>query len=1105
MNNEFIQQAMDVFLAAVELHGVEQRAFVARECGDDEPLRARVEELLRHAADDGAVGLATAASEASRAASAGIELGDFVLREKLGHGGMGVVWLAQQKSLDREVALKLVRPSLVTPELLKRLEREAAILGRLQHPGIASVYAVGRAPVGGVGLADEQHFFAMEYVQGEPIDTFVERHGVDIDGRLELLAKIGDAVAHAHDKGVVHRDLKPDNILVTADGVPKVLDFGIARATSSDVMTMTMQTAVGQVVGTVPYMSPEQVLGDSSQIDARSDVYSLGALLYKLLSGRLPAEVSGRSMPEAARIIRDDEPTRIGTIATSLRGDIETIVHKALEKDRAGRYQSAGALAADIRRFLAHEPIVARPTTTLYQVRKFARRHKGLVGGLVATFVVLVMGVAVSLMLAIEANRSAAAVERTAYSQGLFIASNALEDHEVAVAEKALLRVPERLRGWEWHHLASRLDMSLLVLPLPAGATNYASPPWFSDDDRVLSMWVRYFDAEIEGRERCVVARWALPSGEPLEPGAVIEGLAWSDVAVARPEAGWGRREGDVFTWFGSTAGESVRIPWADFEVRGEHAGNIHVTPGGTHVAWNVVPPDAEAEPSRALAGWETWFAQVTPTGLANARKIGPGLPELLADDGRHVVMRVNDLGGTLIWSAAGGTVELNGHTDLVRAFASSADWSVLATTSYDGTVRLWDVATGQLVASTESRGSRVSSCVITADGQTVVSADKSGLLRIWNGRELDPGPVLHGHRDKETSLLAWSEDESMLASAMYLSNRVVRVWDANTRADPWQLTGHDSYVYALAVSPDGGLVASGSWDNMVRLWNTRTLEEVRTLAEHDDHLVDVAFSPDGRTLASVDRRQHMVLWDVASGAREAVVPGYELDARTPITWHPDGARLLVAMSDDEVRLFDRRDGRTVTAPITLLQEFRSGIVSGDGTRFVRAEHVSLWPVQKDYCWLALCATDTGRELARVRAGNNYLKIAFSPVGAGPLRLLTPLEHRQGAEVEFGWCLLDATTGARLAEHAAGLSLTMAVAFSPDGTRFMTAGYENSISVWDAETFDELVRLNGHTDYVYRLAFGPDGKRLYSASGDHSVRVWGTKPLSEVLMARRRQ
>ncbi|MCR9243536.1 MAG: protein kinase [bacterium] len=1105
MNDEFIQQAMDVFLAAVELRGSEQREFVVRECGDDEALRARVEELLRHAADDETVGRASAVSEANAPATAGIGFGDFVLLEKLGHGGMGVVWLAEQRSLSRRVALKLVRPSLATPELLRRLEREAAILGRLQHPGIASVYAVGRAPMGGDGLADEQHYFAMEYVQGEPLDTFVERHDVDTDGRLELLAKICDAVMHAHDKGVVHRDLKPDNILVTPDGVPKVLDFGIARATSSDVMTMTMQTAVGQVVGTVPYMSPEQVLGDSQQIDARSDVYSLGALLYKLLGGRLPAEVSGRSIPEAARIIRDDEPTRLGTVSTAFRGDIETIVHKALEKERERRYQSAGALAADIRRYLVHEPIVARPTTTLYQVRKFARRHKGLVSGLVATFVVLVVGVVVSLMFAIEAERNAAALERTSYSQGLLIASNAIDMREVAAAEEALQRVPERFRGWEWHHLVSRLDLSLLRLPMPAGASSDAARPCFSEDGTMLSMWVEYVDPEAKEGGRAALARWRLPSGELLEPGAVIEDFDRNDAAIWQPENGWGHLEGEVYTWFGAAAAEPIRIAWTDFDVPGKNAGSLRFTPTGTHVTWCASVPGGlpKSALSRSLPDHETWLAEVTPAGLSNARRIGPGIPERISDDGRHVIIRVDNAGATLVWSEAAGTVELTGHTDFVRGFACSADWSVLATASFDGTVRTWDRATGELRASTEFDGSVVTSCAIRADGQVVVSAGRDGLLRIWNGPALTPGPVLHGHRTKDPSMLAWSEDESMIASVAWLGHRWVRVWDATVEADPWQLRGHESYVYALAVSPDGGLIASGSWDNTVRLWDARTLEEIATLAGHDDYIQNVAFSPDGRTLASVDARRRLKLWDVTSRSRARDVADYGLDPNTPITWHPDGVRLLTGMSDDELQLLDSRSGQIQAVPRALLGEFRSGIVSGDGTRFVRVESVERRHQGWSYHWLVLCTTDTGRELARVNAGNNYLKFAFSAAGSGPLRLLSPLAVRQGAEVSHGWCLLDAETGATLAEQAMGGSRIMAVAFSPDGKRFMTGGYENSVSVWDAETFDELLRLNGHTDYVFRMAFSPDGKRLYSASGDHSVRVWGTAPLSEVLKSRR--
>ena len=329
-------------------------------------------------------------------------IGDYTIDSIIGEGGMGTVYLARQHNPDREVALKLIRPGYASRKVLRRFELEAQLLGRLQHPGIAQIYEAGtfETPAG------PQPYFAMELVRGRPLDTYAEQHRLGTRARLELFAKVADAVHHAHTKGIIHRDLKPSNILVTADGDVKILDFGVARATDSDIKTTTIQTDVGQLIGTVPYMSPEQIAADPTAIDVRSDVYALGVVLYQLLAGRLPHDLRERMIHEAARMIREDDPAPLSSVNRTLRGDVETIVSKALEKDPARRYQSAEAMAEDIRRYLGNKPIVARPPSTVYQLRKFARRNKALVGGVVAVFVVLVAGVIASTALAVRATRA---------------------------------------------------------------------------------------------------------------------------------------------------------------------------------------------------------------------------------------------------------------------------------------------------------------------------------------------------------------------------------------------------------------------------------------------------------------------------------------------------------------------------------------------------------------------------------------------------------------------------------------------------------------------------------------------------------------------------
>jgi tetratricopeptide (TPR) repeat protein len=321
----------------------------------------------------------------------------------LGEGGMGVVYEAEQDYPRRNVALKVIKSGLSDLKLVRRFEMELLALGRLHHPGIAQIYEAGTAEYG----FGPQPYFAMEFICGRPLLEYAESHQLTTRERLDLTARICDAVHHAHQRGIIHRDLKPGNILVDDTGQPKILDFGVARATDSDIR-MTAQTDLGQIVGTLAYMSPEQVLADPLELDTRSDVYALGVLLYEILALRLPYKISPK-LHEALRAIQEDEPTPLRSVSSAYRGDIETIASKALEKDKVRRYSSAAELAADIRRYLRDEPIMARPASTMYQLRKFAHRHRGLAFGAAAVFVVLIVGVIISTQEAARANKEAAA------------------------------------------------------------------------------------------------------------------------------------------------------------------------------------------------------------------------------------------------------------------------------------------------------------------------------------------------------------------------------------------------------------------------------------------------------------------------------------------------------------------------------------------------------------------------------------------------------------------------------------------------------------------------------------------------------------------------
>ncbi len=411
-DRESLARAEELFRRAAPMGPEDRAAFLNEHCADDAELRREVESLLRCDSNDDGF-LDGQAHKQLIADAIGAErmdeneederlprtLGRYTLLRLIGRGGMGAVYEAEQDAPHRMVALKLVLSGSGRRQLARRLVREAEALGRLQHPAIARIYDAGEIDEEGVRTP----FFAMELVAGEPITRFARNRSISRRQIIELLVGVARGVQHAHERGVIHRDLKPANILVDGSGQPRILDFGIARITDADVRVTTLQTSVGQIVGTVAYMSPEQASGNPGAIDERSDVYSLGVVAYELLTGRLPVPVDNMLIHEAVRAIREDEPTAMTTITRGIPTDLRTIVGKALEKDKERRYASAGALADDLERYLHDQPIEARRPSTAYQLSKFARRNKGLVAGIAAVMVVLAAGTIISTALAIRA------------------------------------------------------------------------------------------------------------------------------------------------------------------------------------------------------------------------------------------------------------------------------------------------------------------------------------------------------------------------------------------------------------------------------------------------------------------------------------------------------------------------------------------------------------------------------------------------------------------------------------------------------------------------------------------------------------------------------
>lgn len=510
-----------LFSEAIEASPADLDAWLASRCEDQE-LIAKVRELVQLDRDgssqDTFLKSPVLRPALDRAIPTPLRVGSYRIIRELGRGGMGTVYEAVQHRPNRTVALKLIRPDLASASVLKRFEQEAQVLARLDHPGVAHIYDAGITSNSDDSAWHGYPWFAMELVQGERLDEWVKTRHPSILDRLVVLTKIADALHHAHQKGVIHRDIKPANIMVTGDGSPKLLDFGVARLTDDGLKPTGLDTGTGRMIGTLAYMSPEQIGGDPDQIDIRSDVYALGAVAYEVLTGRLPHETANRSLPDAARAIQEQAPERPGRLTPELRGDIETIVMTALAKDPERRYASASEFAADLRRVLNSEPISARPASAVYQLRCFARRHKMLVtvSGLSAAAVLVSLVVVSVLALrlndaAVELDRRAQVAERESartiavseFLERTLTAADPFADH-AAAPEATVGQLLARAEPW--------LDSSFTNEPFAEAAARaivgrtYKGLGSFRDAERQIRIAIERIDeadpAQLEERDR---------------------------------------------------------------------------------------------------------------------------------------------------------------------------------------------------------------------------------------------------------------------------------------------------------------------------------------------------------------------------------------------------------------------------------------------------------------------------------------------------------------------------------------------------------------------------------------------------------------------------
>jgi WD40 repeat protein/serine/threonine protein kinase len=1031
--------------------------------------------------------------DAARLEEPGRVIDRFKLLEKVGEGGFGIVWAAEQREpVKRRVALKIIKLGMDTRQVVARFEAERQALAFMDHPNIAKVFDAGTTECG-------RPYFVMELVRGIPITAYCEQERLGIKERLDLFMKVCHAIQHAHQKGIIHRDIKPANILVTLhDGVPvpKVIDFGIAKATQQELTEKTIYTQLQQFIGTPAYMSPEQAEMSGLDIDTRSDIYSLGVLLYELLTGLTPfdaKELVRSGLDEMRRIIREREPLRPSSRLTrqlettkrstssrsvavdtprvphtAIDRDLDWIVMKCLEKDRTRRYDTINGLALDIDRHLKNEPVEARPPTMIYRLRKIWQRNKMICTAASVVFFALTLGLSSAVIGWVQARtqRDAALHARAgeAIQRKRAQANEELAKEERQKAEFA--REETRRRAY-----AAEISAAFHAL-----------------DENNLGRAIELLNHQIPkpGQEDLRAFEWRLlwQLCQPDDTKSLHEEAR--TIAIS-PDGKWL-----------ASAGDNIVIrEMPSLSV-------VHIIPQTPNISSLAFSPGGDL-----LAGCTGEHVTLWRTESWQVERTLPGTryPAVFSPDGQWLVTGalgpvVDAPGGYRAWSTKtweagrffGG--ELLRTWVANRAVAFSPNGRLLVTAGHpDGResghqFQVWDFPFLDARSNFERFPGRLASAAFASDGKHLLTGSgEGGELLVWNIAE---GKIVE--RLKEHTAWLWaivcSRDGRTIVTAS--SDRTLVIWDAATRTALTRLRGHLGQIESVAISPDGRTVISGATDGTIKVWDATSRHDQSQLP---DCVFVAGFSSDSRRLVGAGYGTSK-LWNLENGAMTTI----PLEDYGKLLQDRKYFNFTSASRDahgiEPQAVFGRTDG--------LVEVWNLATMSRVGCW--RADHdnddVAAVTFSPDGQFIATSGANgavilweaaTHREVRRFEPlGGTLMCLTFSPNG----QLLAGSENKNYADSRVG--LWDVNSGTLLRTLDLEGRCAFSLAFSPDGKLLATAEQNETAQLWDVPSLGLRATLNGHVQPVVSVAFSPDGKTLATAADDCKLKLWNVATQQEL-------